>query len=115
MSIKARFNLQSDNFVLDVNIEIPSRGVTAILGDSGCGKTTLLRSIAGLERCNQGFLQINDTIWQDNTLFVPTEKRSIGYVFQEASLFDHLNVLKNIQYGYSRVPKKERSITLEQA
>ena len=115
MSIKARFNLQHNNFVLDIDIEIPSRGVTAIFGDSGCGKTTLLRSIAGLERCQQGFLQINDSIWQDNSLFVPTEKRSIGYVFQEASLFDHLNVLKNIQYGCSRVPEKERSIKLEQA
>ncbi len=115
MSIKARFNLHHNNFILDIDIEIPSQGVTAIFGDSGCGKTTLLRSIAGLERCPQGFLQINDTIWQDNTLFVPTEKRSIGYVFQEASLFDHLNVLKNIQYGCSRVPDRERSIRLEQA
>ncbi len=115
MSIKARFNLQHDNFVLDIDTEMPSQGVTAIFGDSGCGKTTLLRSIAGLERCQQGFLQINDTIWQDNTLFVPTEKRSIGYVFQEASLFDHLNVLQNIQYGCSRVPDRERSIKLEQA
>ena len=115
MSIKARFKLQHNDFVLDIDTEIPSRGVTAIFGDSGCGKTTLLRSIAGLERCPQGLLQINDTVWQDKTHFIPAEKRSIGYVFQEASLFEHLNVLKNIQYGCSRVPEKERTIELEQA
>lgn len=115
MSISLRFYLARPDFTLNVDLDIPSQGVTALFGDSGCGKTTLLRTIAGLERCPNGFLQIEDTIWQDNTHFVATEKRALGYVFQEASLFEHMNVMKNIQYGYSRVPEKERSITLEQA
>lgn len=115
MTIKARFKLQRSEFQLNVELEIPSRGVTAIFGDSGCGKTTLLRTIAGLERCSNGYLKIDDILWQDQQHFVPTEQRALGYVFQEASLFDHLNVLKNIQYGCSRVPEQEQTISLEQA
>ncbi len=115
MTIKARFKLQRSDFNLDVDLHIPSTGITAFFGTSGCGKTTLLRAIAGLEHCPDGFLQIDKRIWQDNNHFVPPEKRALGYVFQEASLFDHLNVLQNIRYGYSRVPDQERSISLEQA
>ena len=71
---------------------------------SGSGKTTLLRCIAGLQRAQQGFLSVNGAIWQDsdNKLFIPTHKRALGYVFQEANLFAHLTVLGNLCYGLKR-------------
>jgi molybdate transport system ATP-binding protein len=69
MTIKARFKLQRSEFQLNVDLEIPSRGVTAIFGDSGCGKTTLLRTIAGLEQCSNGYLKIDDILWQDQQHF----------------------------------------------
>lgn len=115
MTIEARFQIQHQDFALDVDLKFPSTGITAIFGHSGCGKTTLLRAIAGLERSQQGFLKVGDQVWQDGNYFVPPEKRSVGYVFQEASLFSHLNVKKNLEYGLKRVPENESKISLEQA
>ncbi|WP_198263826.1 molybdenum ABC transporter ATP-binding protein [sulfur-oxidizing endosymbiont of Gigantopelta aegis] len=115
MSIEARFNIQRKNFKLDVELNIPDHGVTAIYGDSGCGKTTLLRAIAGLEKSNNDYCRIGQKLWQDGSLFVPPEQRSLGYVFQEASLFAHLNVRQNIEYGLKRVAQENRTVSLEQA
>ena len=106
--IKARFMLAdtngSDNQqpFLDIDTVIPSSGVTAIFGHSGSGKTSLLRCIAGLEKAEQGQLIVNETCWQDSQTFLPTHKRPIGYVFQEASLFPHLNAQKNLNYAIKR-------------
>jgi molybdate transport system ATP-binding protein len=115
MSIEARFKIQRKNFSLDVDLSIPDQGITAIYGDSGCGKTTLLRAIAGLEKSDDGYCRIGQKLWQDGDLFVPPEQRSLGYVFQEASLFAHLNVQQNIEYGLKRVSKNNRTVSLEQA
>ncbi|MGE3608290.1 MAG: molybdenum ABC transporter ATP-binding protein [Bacteriovoracaceae bacterium] len=91
-------------FNFDCSFETPGSGVTAFFGRSGCGKTTLLRWIAGLEKNHRGFLSVNGEIWQDseNRIFIPPHKRKVGYVFQESSLFTHLTVEKNIQYGFNR-------------
>jgi molybdate transport system ATP-binding protein len=101
MSLRLKFNLTRPNFALNVDLQLPGRGVTALFGPSGCGKTTLLRCIAGLERAS-GSLMVNEHLWQDATHFVPTHQRAIGYVFQEASLFPHLSVRGNLQYGMKR-------------
>jgi molybdate transport system ATP-binding protein len=100
----AQFKLDYGTFNLDVDLRLPSSGITVLFGHSGSGKTTLLRCIAGLQRAQQGFLQINGAIWQDsdNKLFIPTYKRALGYVFQEANLFAHLTVLGNLCYGLKR-------------
>ncbi|MAI41322.1 MAG: molybdenum ABC transporter ATP-binding protein [Candidatus Azotimanducaceae bacterium] len=103
MSITARFSIDRGRFSLEVDIEIPERGVTALIGPSGCGKTTLLRAIAGLDSYPHGYLRIGQQIWQDETIFVPTYKRLIGYIFQESNLFAHMTVQKNLNYGLSRV------------
>lgn len=100
--IQARFKIDWPGFALDVDLSLPGRGVTVLFGPSGCGKTTLLRSIAGLERPPQGHLRINGEIWQDDFLWVPTHHRSLAYVFQESSLFPHLTVMGNLQYGRQR-------------
>ena len=102
MSLHLQFNLTRADFALNVDLQLPGRGVTALFGPSGCGKTTLLRCIAGLERAS-GSLMVNEHLWQDATHFTPTHQRAIGYVFQEASLFPHLSVRGNLQYGMKRV------------
>jgi molybdate transport system ATP-binding protein len=101
MSLHLQFNLTRADFALNVDLQLPGRGVTALFGPSGCGKTTLLRCIAGLERAS-GLLMVNEHLWQEATHFTPTHQRAIGYVFQEASLFPHLSVRGNLQYGMKR-------------
>jgi len=101
-SIQARFKIDWPGFSLDVDLSLPGRGVTALFGPSGCGKTTLLRSIAGLERPPKGELRVNGDIWQADGIWVPTHCRPLAYVFQESSLFPHLSVMGNLQYGRQR-------------
>lgn len=115
--IDARLKLAYSGFGLDVDLKLPGRGVTALFGQSGSGKTTCLRCIAGLERAEQAFVRINDEVWQDSDkgIFVPPHKRALGYVFQEASLFPHLSVLANLQFGLKRIPKNQRRVDMAQA
>ncbi|MBF0289102.1 MAG: molybdenum ABC transporter ATP-binding protein [SAR324 cluster bacterium] len=115
MTIEAKFHIDRGDFVLDVDVTLPFQGVTSLFGPSGCGKTTLLRAIAGLERHRDGFLKVDDMIWQDAKCFVPPHQRPLGYVFQEASLFTHLTVQGNLEYGFKRIPDTERKISLENA
>ena len=115
MTIEARFCFELGDFRLDVDLQLPGRGVTSLFGPSGCGKTSLLRAIAGLDRHIEGRLRLGELLWQDAGTFVPPHRRAIGYVFQEASLFDHLSVAGNLAYGLKRVPAHERAISLERA
>jgi molybdate transport system ATP-binding protein len=115
MTIAARLRVDRGSFRLDVELSIPEQGVTAIFGPSGCGKTTLLRAIAGLERGPDGYLKVGQQIWQDADRFLPPHRRPLGYVFQEASLFSHLSVRGNLEYGYKRVPATNRRVALDQA
>ncbi|MEZ5818677.1 MAG: molybdenum ABC transporter ATP-binding protein [Hyphomicrobiaceae bacterium] len=91
-------------FALDAAFEIPGRGVTALFGASGSGKTTILRCLAGLQRL-PGRIAVGNKIWQDSAggIFLPPHARHVGYVFQEASLFSHLSVRDNLLYGARRV------------
>ncbi|MDR1855216.1 MAG: molybdenum ABC transporter ATP-binding protein [Azoarcus sp.] len=102
--MQARFKLDYPGFTLDVDLSLPDRGVTALFGPSGSGKTTVLRCAAGLERAPGGFFEVAGDVWQDEArgLFLPTYKRPLGLVFQEASLFPHLSVKKNLEFGMKR-------------
>lgn len=115
--IDVRLQLTYSGFALEVDLHLPGRGVTALYGHSGSGKTTCLRCIAGLERAEDGFIQINDEVWQDsrNGVFVPPHKRALGYVFQEASLFAHLSVRANLEFGLKRIPRQQRRVDMAQA
>ena len=84
--IRLRHNVRKGDFLLDVDVGIPDVGVTGIFGASGCGKTTLLRCIAGL----------------DGSGGLPVHQRNIGYVFQQPTLFPHLSVRGNLDYGVRR-------------
>ena len=108
-TIEARFRSTQGSFVLDAAFSVPSHGITALFGASGSGKTTLLRLIAGLARA-PGSLSVNGEVWQDAQRFVPPHRRALGYVFQEASLFPHLSVRANLEYGWKRVPHVERTL-----
>lgn len=101
------------SFSLAANVSLPGTGVTAIFGHSGSGKTTLLRSIAGLERKALGSVVVNNENWQNSTVFLPTHKRSIGYVFQESSLFDHLTANGNLRYARKRAKKRTKGLSLK--
>lgn len=113
-SINARFKLDWPGFTLDVDLALPGRGVTALFGHSGSGKTTLLRCLAGLEKPSHCRLEFKGKIWQDEKTWLPTHQRPIGYVFQEASLFPHLSILGNLNFGLKRSTTAQR-VGLEQA
>jgi iron(III) transport system ATP-binding protein len=85
-----------------VDLEVPAGSLTAVLGLSGCGKTTLLRVIAGFERAEQGSVSLAQQTLEDGHTYLPPEKRGIGYVPQEGALFPHMNVEANVGFGLSR-------------
>jgi molybdate transport system ATP-binding protein len=110
---------RSSAFTLQARLALPAQGVTVLWGASGSGKTTLLRSVAGLERAS-GRVALGPLVWQDEATgqFTPPWQRRLGMVFQEARLFDHLDVLGNLRYGLRRLPTSEQPAAaraLEQA
>ncbi|MCP5076998.1 MAG: ATP-binding cassette domain-containing protein, partial [Psychromonas sp.] len=90
-----KFNLQKEGG-FDFSGQVTTKGICGIFGDSGAGKTSLVRALIGLDDKFSGSVLFNDTIWQDASLFVKTEKRRIGMVFQEPRLFPHLDTLGNL-------------------
>lgn len=112
--IQARFACKVGTFVLDVDLDLPGSGLTALFGHSGCGKTTLLRCMAGLQEA-RGIMRINGDEWQSESGSRPVHQRPLAYVFQETSLFPHLSVKRNLMYGYRRIPHSERQIAFDQA
>ncbi|WP_374317122.1 molybdenum ABC transporter ATP-binding protein [Aquabacterium sp.] len=115
--VQADLQLDYPGFALNVSLRLPGKGVSVLLGPSGCGKTTILRALAGLER-PRGRVSLNGSVWQDDAAqaaFVPTHRRAIGYVFQEASLFPHLSVRSNLEYGRRRIPESERRVGMDEA
>jgi molybdate transport system ATP-binding protein len=106
-AIHLQVKIHRSAFKLDLDVQLPGQGITAIFGPSGSGKTTLLRAVAGLEKNQQGRIQIGEHIWQDTQqgVYLPTWQRPLGYVFQESSLLPHLSVTDNLNFGLKRVLK----------
>lgn len=102
--LEVRLSLQRGAFSLAAGFELGDRGVTTLSGPSGSGKTTLLRCIAGLERPGAGTIRWGAETWFDagRGIEVPTHRRAVGYVTQEAHLFPHLTVRGNLEYGATR-------------
>jgi molybdate transport system ATP-binding protein len=101
--------LARGGFELHADLQLPGRGITAIFGPSGSGKTTLLRCVAGLEQPAEARVVVDGAAWEDSAqgLRLPPHRRPLGYVFQEASLFDHLDVQGNLQFGRKRAGARE--------
>jgi molybdate transport system ATP-binding protein len=89
---------------LQVAESLPASGITAVFGVSGAGKTSLINAISGLTRPEQGRIVLNDRVLYDaeKKICLPPEKRRVGYVFQDARLFPHYNVLGNLRYGMAK-------------
>lgn len=110
MTLDIQVRLRRQDFTLSVNRELPLRGITALHGASGCGKTSLLRVIAGLDRVAGARVRFGDETWQQGRQFLPLHRRRVGLVFQESSLLPHLSVERNLVYGYRRTPTARRRL-----
>ena len=112
-----RLRLPRADFDLQLDLQLPGRGITVLFGPSGSGKTSVLRCVAGLERAHDARVVVAGQVWQDDAarVFLPTHLRALGYVFQEASLFDHLDVQANLQYGARRARAPQAAQTLQTA
>lgn len=92
----------------DITLDLSDGEIGAILGPSGAGKSTLLALIAGLERASHGSVSWRGDRWDSEGSFVPPERRSVGYVFQDFALFPHLTVTENVAFGL-RLRRTERT------
>ncbi len=114
---QVRITMNRPEFGLRADLQLPARGITMLFGPSGSGKTTLLRCVAGLERPQDALINIGGQTWQDDAhgIFLAPWRRPLGYVFQEASLFDHLDVRGNLLYAQKRAAADGPDISLEHA
>ena len=102
MSLHISLALAREDLDLDVSLDIPAQGITVLYGESGAGKTTILRTLAGLDKHALASVRFADQLWQSGQVFVPAHRRNVGFVFQQNTLFGHLDVHQNIHYGRSR-------------
>ena len=107
--IEGHLRLQRGCYLLDSGpFAFAAEGVTALFGRSGCGKSTLLRAIAGLDAATTGQLRFRGEVWQDGRRALPAARRDIGFVFQDAALFPHLSVRRNLLYAIKRAPGADK-------
>lgn len=113
MSLHITVDWRRGDFSLRCQVDLETDGVTALFGRSGCGKTSLLRVVAGLERIPDARVRFRGVDWQSDRDFVRPEQRCIGLVFQEHSLLPHLDVKDNLLYGWRRMPAAQRRVALQ--
>jgi molybdate transport system ATP-binding protein len=106
MSVEIALRTRLGDFSLDVAFAIAKPGITALFGESGAGKTTVVNAVAGLIKPAKGRVVINGRIVLDSAarIFLPIRARRVGYVFQDARLFPHMNVERNLLFGWRRAP-----------
>lgn len=98
----------------DISLHLQTGQIACLLGASGCGKTTMLRCIAGFETPNQGSIQLNENILFDKQHNTPAHLRNIGMVFQDYALFPHLTVAQNIAFGLKNLTKSQQNERIEE-
>lgn len=92
-------SINNHEILKNINLELEKDKIACILGPSGCGKTTLLKLIAGLEKTQKGEILLNDTVVSSSSHHLETEKRKIGFLFQDYALFPHLTVRENLNFA----------------
>jgi iron(III) transport system ATP-binding protein len=97
----------------DLSLTLAAGEIGCLLGESGCGKTTILRAIAGFEPVLSGRILLNGTLMSSDTFHLPPEQRRIGMVFQDYALFPHLTVEKNIVFGLRKAPEATKRACVE--
>jgi iron(III) transport system ATP-binding protein len=112
--INGTFSSHDQHFIKNINLQISNKGdIICLLGPSGVGKTTILRTIAGLEKLNDGEIWLDGELLSSKKYSVDPEKRNIALSFQDNCLFPHKNVLENIMLGMQRKTKKKKERTLD--
>ncbi len=114
-ALSAHLKCSKGNFTLDIEVDF-IRGITGVFGPSGAGKTTLMHLLVGLEKPDEGFVQIEDTMIVDTSknIYESARNRKIGYVFQEGRLFPHMNVRKNLLFATKYVEKGKQIIEFDE-
>jgi molybdate transport system ATP-binding protein len=102
VNLQIRIRKPLPHFELSLDVNCPAERMTVVIGPSGAGKTTLMRIIAGLDKPAEGFIQFGDEIWLDTKrrIFMPPQKRRLGYVFQDYPLFPHLSIHDNAAFAH---------------
>ncbi|MEM6521832.1 MAG: ABC transporter ATP-binding protein, partial [Cyanobacteria bacterium P01_C01_bin.70] len=96
-----------------VSLALPQGDLLGLLGPSGCGKTTLLRLIAGFERPESGAVELSGQVVCDKGVWVPSERRDVGVVFQDYALFPHLSVFDNVAFGLKILARQGKLVAAD--
>jgi iron(III) transport system ATP-binding protein len=113
-NLKFRYKNSKEDTINNFNIEINSGEIISILGQSGSGKSTVLRLISGLEEPSQGEIIIDNKVMVSNKEFVYPEKRGVGMVFQDYALFPHMTIAQNVKFGLKKLNKLEKERRMEE-
>ncbi len=92
-----------------VSFSLQAGEIGVLIGSSGCGKTTLLRAVAGLETASSGSVVLGPQLISSAAVHVPAEQRHLGMVFQDYALFPHLDVTRNVAFGIAHLPSRQRA------
>lgn len=101
ISLESFFNSVQENWSIAINLQVTKPQIIGIYGESGVGKTTFLKTIAGLQQPRKGKINLNGNLLLDskNNISLPSKKRKIAFVFQDYNLFPHMSVAQNIKFS----------------
>ena len=103
-SLKKKLYGAQGDFLLELEFEMEEDEFIVVLGQSGSGKTTLLRMLAGLEKPEEGYIEVKGEVWYDSKrgINLPPQKRDVGFVFQDYALFPNMSLFENIAFGMKK-------------
>ena len=108
-----KFYSKDDPLIKDLNFSVNKGEFVSFIGESGSGKTTFLKCLAGLEKINSGKITLNNRVLDDKTTFVKPNHRKIGFIFQDYPLFPHLSVLENLKINLDEQYEKNIKYYIE--